>query len=61
MATSAERQTGDEYAVRWCEPGDREGSLSPYEVEWERRLSSEWFDWKYVGDPCLSHTEQDRN
>ncbi|WP_121820544.1 GNAT family N-acetyltransferase [Halostella salina] len=55
MSQTVARGSGDEYAVRWYEPGDRDGILSLYEREWGRRPSREWFDWKYLDDPYLSH------
>jgi len=55
MSETVARESGDEYAVRWYQPGDRDGILSLYEREWGRRPSREWFDWKYRDDPYLSH------
>ena len=55
MSKTVSRGSGDEYAVRWYEAGDREGILSLYEREWGRRPSEAWFDWKYLRDPYLSH------
>ena len=45
----------DGYRVRTYEPGDRDGILSLFETEWGYRPSADWFDWKYVDDPYLSH------
>ncbi|WP_135821311.1 GNAT family N-acetyltransferase [Halostella litorea] len=55
MSQTVSRESGDEYAVRWYEAGDRDGILSLYEREWGRRPSGDWFDWKYLRDPYLSH------
>jgi len=55
MSQTAARGSGDEYAVRWYQAGDRDGILSLYEREWGRRPSREWFEWKYLEDPYLSH------
>ncbi len=52
-----ENQTGDsdEYLVRTYESRDRDRILSLFETEWGYRPSADWFDWKYVDDPYLSH------
>ena len=55
MTQTVQRSGEDGYDVRWSHEGDRDGILSLYEAEWGRRPSREWFDWKYVGDPYLSH------
>jgi GNAT superfamily N-acetyltransferase len=55
MTQTVQRSAEDDYDVRWYRGRDRHGILSLYEAEWERRPSQEWFDWKYVDDPYLSH------
>lgn len=55
MTQTAQRSVADDYVVRWYRGRDRDGILSLYESEWGRRPSREWFDWKYVDDPYLSH------
>ena len=45
----------DDYAVRRYDSGDREGVLSLYGLQWDDRPSDDWFEWKYVSDPYLSH------
>ncbi|MDQ2051463.1 GNAT family N-acetyltransferase [Natronolimnohabitans sp. A-GB9] len=55
MAFEKEIDGSDEYRVRTYESGDREGILSLFETEWGERPSTDWFDWKYVDDPYLSH------
>jgi len=44
----------DDYALRWFEPGDREAFLALYEDAFGG-ASDEWFDWKYVDNPRVSH------
>ncbi|MFC3476460.1 GNAT family N-acetyltransferase [Halobacterium litoreum] len=44
----------DEYALRWFEPGDREAFVSLYDDAFGGG-SDEWFDWKYVQNPRVSH------
>lgn len=55
MALENQARGSDEYRVRTYEPGDRDGILSLFETEWGYRPSTDWFDWKYVEDPYLSH------
>ena len=55
MTQTVQRSGEDDYGVRWSRGDDRDGILTLYEAEWGRRPSCEWFDWKYVDDPYLSH------
>ncbi|QSW98287.1 GNAT family N-acetyltransferase [Haloterrigena alkaliphila] len=55
MALETQTDSSDEYSVRTFDSGDREGILTLFETEWGTRPSTEWFDWKYVDDPYLSH------
>ncbi|GAB3666316.1 hypothetical protein GCM10028856_08030 [Halopiger thermotolerans] len=55
MAFQQQSVESDEYTVRPYEPGDRDGVLSLFETQWGYRPSTDWFDWKYVDDPYLSH------
>ncbi|WP_137289853.1 GNAT family N-acetyltransferase [Natronorubrum halophilum] len=55
MALENQTSGSDDYRVRTYEPGDRDGILSLFETEWGYRPSADWFDWKYVDDPYLSH------
>ncbi|WP_331233273.1 GNAT family N-acetyltransferase [Natronorarus salvus] len=44
----------EEYAVRLYEPGDREAFERLYDTVFGEG-SEEWFDWKYVENPAVSH------
>ncbi|WP_323190870.1 GNAT family N-acetyltransferase [Halostella sp. PRR32] len=55
MNQTAQRRDADDYVVRWYRECDRDGIRSLYETEWGWRPTREWFDWKYVDDPYLSH------
>ncbi|AEH37237.1 GNAT family N-acetyltransferase [Halopiger xanaduensis] len=55
MASQQQSVESDEYRVRSYEPGDRDGVLSLFERQWGYRPGTDWFDWKYVDDPYLSH------
>ncbi|MFC6975150.1 GNAT family N-acetyltransferase [Halomicroarcula sp. GCM10025709] len=55
MGVKEQKEGSDEYEVRWFQRDDRHGILSLYETEWDRRPTPDWFDWKYVDDPFLSH------
>lgn len=48
------RTVGDEYEIRWCGSADAERVHTLLTDELGRG-PREWFDWKYVGDPYLSH------
>ena len=55
MSRQATREETDECAVRRFESGDRDGVLSLCGVQWDDRPTADWFDWKYVENPYLSH------
>lgn len=55
MSRQATREESDEYSVRRFESGDREGVLSLCGVQWDDRPTTDWFEWKYVENPYLSH------
>ncbi|NUB91450.1 GNAT family N-acetyltransferase [Haloterrigena sp. SYSU A121-1] len=55
MAGQGQSERIDEYRVRPYERGDRDGVLSLLETEWGHRPGRDWFEWKYVDDPYLSH------
>ena len=55
MSRQETREATDEYAVRRFESGDRDGVLSLYGVQWDERPTTDWFEWKYVENPYLSH------
>ncbi|RKD97786.1 GNAT family N-acetyltransferase [Halopiger aswanensis] len=55
MASQQQPVESDEYRVRTYESGDRDGVLSLFETQWGYRPGTDWFDWKYVDDPYLSH------
>ncbi|WP_339104271.1 GNAT family N-acetyltransferase [Haloterrigena salinisoli] len=55
MARQGQTESTDEYRVRTYERGDRDGVLSLLETEWGYRPGTDWFEWKYVDDPYLSH------
>lgn len=53
---AADSSTGsDEYDVRWYQSGDDDEILSLFEDQLDRVRSAEYFEWKYLGDPYLSH------
>ncbi|WP_158058596.1 GNAT family N-acetyltransferase [Halorussus halophilus] len=55
MSRQQPRDLTDDYSVRWFESGDRSGFLSLCDVQWDWTPTADWFDWKYVEDPYLSH------
>ncbi|WP_158057856.1 GNAT family N-acetyltransferase [Halorussus halophilus] len=56
MSLQEQRENDDgEYRIRWYESGDADGVLSLFETAWNRRPTLDWFDWKFGGDPYLSH------
>ncbi|AFZ73438.1 GNAT family N-acetyltransferase [Natronobacterium gregoryi] len=55
MSRSVARDQTDEYVVRRYADGDRESVLSLFETAWEHRSGTDWFEWKYVETPSLSH------
>lgn len=55
MSRRETRTVADEYTVRRYDSGDREGVLSLYGLQWDDRPGDDWFEWKYVSDPYLSH------
>lgn len=45
----------DPYTIRLCEPADMDDFLSLYETVFGDDGSSEWFQWKYIDNPYVSH------
>lgn len=55
MSRQQPRERSDDYTVRWFESRDRDGFLSLCDVQWDWTPTVDWFEWKYVEDPYLSH------
>ncbi len=52
---TSSRTVGEEYTVRWFQPGDADEVHRFVASELHRKNPTEWFDWKYVDAPYLSH------
>jgi len=52
-ATETHRAGGEEYTLRWFEPGDEDDFVAIFNEVWSAEKTTDWFDWRYRDTPYV--------